>query len=65
MNSDHEIEVTEETPVPAGALESASETILDHAAAAAIEAADLSDDDEDGDDGEGDESAETATLSDD
>ncbi|TIM17656.1 MAG: ATPase, partial [Mesorhizobium sp.] len=28
MNSDHEIEVTEETPVPAGALESASETIL-------------------------------------
>ncbi|RUX83546.1 ATPase, partial [Mesorhizobium sp. M7D.F.Ca.US.004.01.2.1] len=38
MNSDHEIEVTEETPAPAEALESASETILDHAAAAAVEA---------------------------
>ncbi|MER9947419.1 hypothetical protein [Mesorhizobium sp. M0047] len=65
MNSDHDIDVTEETP--AEALESTSETILDHAAAAAVEAADLSDDDEDvedeeeGDDGvkaEGDEESE-------
>ncbi|MER9301374.1 ATPase [Mesorhizobium sp. M0293] len=65
MNSDHDIEVTEETP--AEALESASETTLDHAAAAAVEAADLSDDDEDGDDEEGEEGdhAEAATLSDD
>ena len=49
MNSAHDIEVTEETPAPAEALESASETLLDHAAAAAVEAADLSDDDEDED----------------
>ncbi|TIT51945.1 MAG: ATPase, partial [Mesorhizobium sp.] len=48
MNSDHEIEVTEETSAPAEAIESASETALDHAAAA-VEAADLSDEDEDGD----------------
>ncbi|WP_367142375.1 ATPase [Mesorhizobium sp.] len=54
MNSDHEIEVTEETSAAAEAIESASETVLDHAATA-VEAADLSDEDEDGDDEEGDD----------
>lgn len=39
---------------PAEAIESASETALDHAAAA-VEAADLSNEDEDGDDEEGDD----------
>ena len=34
MNSDHDIEVTEETSAAAEALESASGTALDHAAAA-------------------------------
>ena len=42
MNSDHEIEVTEETSGQPEALETASET--DHDAAAAVEAADHSDD---------------------
>jgi DNA-directed RNA polymerase subunit delta len=54
MNSDHEIEVTEETSAPVEALETASETALDHATAATVEAADHSDD-EDGDDEEGDD----------
>jgi len=71
MNSDHDIEVTEETSAAAEALESASETALDHAAATAVEAADLSDDEdgdeEEGDDEDGEESdedgAEAAKLS--
>lgn len=46
MNSDHDIEVTEETTAATEAIESVSDGILDHAAAAAVEAADLSDDDE-------------------
>src|SRR5438445_13487446 len=54
MNSDHEIEVTEETSGQPEALETASETALDHAAAATVEAADHSDD-EDGDEEEGDD----------
>ncbi|WP_446720603.1 hypothetical protein [Mesorhizobium sp. 131-3-5] len=37
MNSDHDIEVTEETSAAAEALESASETVLDHAAATAVD----------------------------
>ena len=49
MNSDHDIEVTEETSAAAEALESASETVLDHAGATAVDAADHSDDEEDGD----------------
>ncbi|MER8487992.1 MULTISPECIES: ATPase [Mesorhizobium] len=62
MNSDHEIEVTEKTSAPAEPLEFASETALDHAAAATtVEAADLSDEDgdnEEGDDEDGEESDE-------
>jgi len=69
MNSAHEIETTEENPAPAEAIESASETILDDAAAAAVEAADLSDDEGDDEhseatDEEGVEGEEAATLSD-
>lgn len=45
MNSDHEIEVTEETPAAAEALETASETVLDHDDAEASDAAEHADDD--------------------
>ncbi|TGQ92012.1 ATPase, partial [Mesorhizobium sp. M1C.F.Ca.ET.204.01.1.1] len=56
MNSVDDIDLIEETPAAAEASESASEDVLDHAAAAAVEAADPSDDDEeDGDEEDGDE----------
>ncbi|TIT74175.1 MAG: ATPase, partial [Mesorhizobium sp.] len=42
MNSVHDIELTEETPAAAEATETASDNILDHAAAAAVEAVDPS-----------------------
>src|SRR5689334_2595227 len=64
MNSDHDIEVTEETSVAAEALESASETVLDHAGATAVDAADHSDDEEDGDEEEGDDEDEDGEESD-
>ncbi|TIV77013.1 MAG: ATPase, partial [Mesorhizobium sp.] len=47
MNSVDDIDLIEETPAAAEAVEPASDDILNHAAAAAVEAADLPEDDED------------------
>jgi DNA-directed RNA polymerase subunit delta len=55
MNSDHEIEVTEENPAAAEALESVSETTVDHVAAAEDEIVPLSDEDEEETEGDDEE----------
>ena len=60
MNSVDDIDLIEEAPAAAEAIESASDNLLDRAAAAAVESADPSEDNEDEDESDDDDKEEAA-----